>query len=90
MGRMIAKKPGLTPRQAELRLDWCNAHVNWSTSDLSKDDIIFQGNNAPIHWARYTHEWMESENIQRLPWPAQSSDINPIENIWKILKDNVQ
>ena len=25
-----------------------------------------------------------------MDWPANSSDLNPIENIWKLLKDNIQ
>ncbi|CAG8595382.1 5925_t:CDS:2 [Cetraspora pellucida] len=45
------------------------------------NDITFQDDNASIHTARYTREWMEAENIQRLPWPAQSPDLNPIENM---------
>ncbi|CAG8567137.1 212_t:CDS:2 [Ambispora gerdemannii] len=28
--------------------------------------------------------------IVTINWPANSPDLNPIENIWKVLKDNVQ
>ena len=31
-----------------------------------------------------------NENREKLNWPANSSNLNPIENMWMILKDGVQ
>ena len=33
--------------------------------------------------------WRSKYEVQRIDWPSMSSDLNPIENIWKLLKMNL-
>jgi hypothetical protein len=51
---------------------------------------VFQQDNASSHTAKLTKLFFASKQLTVLPWPANSPDLNPIENIWAILKQNVE
>ncbi len=49
-------------------------------------DFIFQQDLAPAHTAKSTKSWFNDHGVTVLDWPANSPDLNPIENIWGIVK----
>ncbi|GFW44366.1 synaptosomal-associated protein 25 [Trichonephila clavipes] len=43
-------------------------------------DFIFMDDNAPCHRAMLIDDFLETENIQRMSWPVNSPNLNPIEH----------
>ncbi len=58
-----------------------------SADQLFKDaDFIFQLDLAPVHTAKSTKSWLNDHGVGVLDWPASSPDLNPIDNLWGIVK----
>ena len=58
--------------------------------DISLKIIVFQDDNAPVHRAHTVREYIQENNINHMEWPAQSPDLNVIENRWWKLKRDLE
>ncbi|CAF5119781.1 unnamed protein product [Rotaria sp. Silwood1] len=48
--------------------------------------FILQMDNDPKHKAQIVTEWLNSKDIECLPWSSSSSGLNPIEHLWVHVK----
>ena len=53
------------------------------------EKCIFQQDSAPCHVSKLSMSWFQQNHIQVLKWPGNSPDMNPIENLWELLKDEI-
>ena len=51
-----------------------------------EEDWVLQEDNDPKHTSKIAKAWRADKNIVRLHWPPQSPDLNPIENVWGLVK----
>jgi transposase len=50
---------------------------------------IFQHDNAPTHTAHVVRDALRELGFEIMEWPPYSPDLNPIENLWALLKAEI-
>jgi hypothetical protein len=60
-----------------------------SAKEFKINSWVLLEDNDSKHTSKLANSWREENQIDRISWPSNSPDINPIENIWAVLKNQV-
>lgn len=83
--------PKNTAMNAKWYVEVLNSHLLPTIADqFPNQEVIFQHDGAPCHNAKISKKFLDDNGVQILgPWPGNSADLNPIENLWSIVKNKV-
>ena len=83
-------KRGITAKDYEQQvLEAYLGPIMANTRERDPDTFIVE-DNAPVHSRKSTQATQVRYQINSIDWPASSPDFNPIENVWRVIKQRLR
>ena len=57
---------------------------------IPEGDFVFMHDGAPCRKAKSITKFLAEKDGKTFPWPGNSTDMNPIENLWGIVKKRLK
>ena len=70
-------------------LEILNQSVDEMKEIIESDNIYLQMDNAKYHWTTDAFQFYYEKNVKLIDWPPYSPDLNPIENVWALMKRKI-